>query len=102
MDKIRAKPLKRLERVKRSDSNLPTDFLPLYQKLTETRNFCVGRFVRRFIGRVLSARTRALKRLLPTRQLRSFCSPTADELRKACKGSSEMNSSGFGARLVRG
>jgi hypothetical protein len=83
-----------VERVKRSDSIFPADFSSLYQKLTGTVNFCVGRFVGRFIGRVLSAQTRALNvSQLPTRQLRSFCSATADELCKPCKGSFEMNSS---------
>jgi hypothetical protein len=41
-----------LDQVKRSDSNFPADFSSLYQKLTETVNFCVGRFVGHFIGRV--------------------------------------------------
>ena len=92
-----------LERVKRSDSDFLADFSSLYQKLTETVNFCAGRFVGRFIGRVLSARTSALNvSQLLTRQLRSFCFATADELRKACKGSSETNSSDIEARLVRG
>jgi hypothetical protein len=36
--------------VKRSDSKFSTDFSSLYQKLTGTINFCVERFVGRFIG----------------------------------------------------
>jgi hypothetical protein len=65
-----AKSLKRLERVKRSDSNFPTDFSSLYQDLTRSRQILCWTFVGRFIGRVIGSGTSGLNvSQLPTGQL---------------------------------
>jgi hypothetical protein len=45
------KPMKTLERVKRSDSNFSFDLCQQFQLLTPSAYFCVGRIVGRFVRR---------------------------------------------------